>query len=72
MKVIDFEGNTALSKLNPLLGYGNEIRGENESYEALDRKHDTIKLDYDRTLNSCNKFLLGRLFDRLNHLEEFY
>ena len=69
MKVIDFEGNTVLSKLNPLLGYGNKIRGEGESYKALAGKLDAIKLDYDRILNSCNKFLLDQLFVRLDHLE---
>lgn len=42
----DYEGNTLLSKLNPLLGYGNEIRGESDSYKALAREMDSRYLEY--------------------------
>lgn len=42
----DFEGNTVLSNLNPLLGYGNEIRGESDSYKALAREMDSRYLEY--------------------------
>lgn len=42
----DFEGNTALSKLNPLLGYGNEIRGDSDSYKVLAREMDSRYLEY--------------------------
>lgn len=42
----DFEGNTVLSNLNPLLGYGNEIRGESESYKSLAREMDSNYLEY--------------------------
>lgn len=42
----DFEGNTVLSNLNPLLGYGNEIRGESDSYKSLAREMDSRYLEY--------------------------
>ena len=51
----EFEGNTLLSKLNPLLGPGNEIRGESESYEALAREMDARYLEYQRYYNNSNK-----------------
>lgn len=42
----DYEGNTLLSKLNPLLGLGNEIRGDSDSYKALAREMDSRYLEY--------------------------
>ena len=42
----DFEGSTILSNLNPLLGLGNEIRGESDSYKALAREMDSNHLEY--------------------------
>lgn len=42
----DYEGNTILSNLNPLLGPGNEIRGESDSYKALAREMDSKYLEY--------------------------
>lgn len=42
----DFEGSTVLSKLNPLLGIGNEIRGDSDSYKALAREMDSNHLEY--------------------------
>ena len=57
----EFEGNTVLSKLNPLLGPGNEIRGESESYKALAREMDARYLEYQVNTNPEDFNLLDRI-----------